>query len=186
MGDDRTPTRVVGDPRRRGPHRAPPMPAAQALPGRHRQDGALAGSRRQPLLHRSTVDRRRRMDEHVSIAAEQFSDPIAYHGEGPVWHSSWPGLRFVDMLAGDIVSLDAAGQQVDRMHLGTVAAAFRPRRGGGTVAAVERGFVLIDPDGTVHHLPELWDDASIRMNEGGCDPQGRFYCGSMAYDLAAP
>jgi sugar lactone lactonase YvrE len=24
------------------------------------------------------------------------------------------------------------------------------------------------------------------MNEGGCDPQGRFYCGSMAYDLAVP
>jgi sugar lactone lactonase YvrE len=22
----------------------------------------------------------------------------------------------------------------------------------------------------------------VRMNEGGCDPDGRFYCGSMAYD----
>ena len=22
------------------------------------------------------------------------------------------------------------------------------------------------------------------MNEGGCDPDGRFYCGSMAYDKA--
>jgi sugar lactone lactonase YvrE len=22
------------------------------------------------------------------------------------------------------------------------------------------------------------------MNDGGCDPQGRFYCGSMAYDAA--
>ena len=21
------------------------------------------------------------------------------------------------------------------------------------------------------------------MNDGDCDPQGRFYCGSMAYDL---
>jgi sugar lactone lactonase YvrE len=126
------------------------------------------------------------MDEHMSITADQFTDPLAYHGEGPVWHPCWPGLRFVDMLAGDIVCLDADGQQIERMHLGSVAAAFRPRRGGGTVAAVERGFILIDPDGAVQYLPELWDDVGIRMNEGGCDPHGRFYCGSMAYDLAVP
>ncbi|MFF5522586.1 SMP-30/gluconolactonase/LRE family protein [Streptomyces coeruleorubidus] len=48
---------------------------------------------------------------------------------------------------------------------------------------VERGFALEDADGTVTHLPALWDDdRGIRMNEGGCDPDGRFYCGSMAYD----
>lgn len=47
---------------------------------------------------------------------------------------------------------------------------------------VERGFALEAPDGTVTHLPELWSDEGIRMNEGGCDPDGRFYCGSMAYD----
>ena len=25
----------------------------------------------------------------------------------------------------------------------------------------------------------------MRMNDGGCDPDGRFYCGSMAYDQSA-
>ena len=25
----------------------------------------------------------------------------------------------------------------------------------------------------------------VRMNEGGCDPNGRFYCGSVAYDQSA-
>ena len=47
---------------------------------------------------------------------------------------------------------------------------------------VERGFALEEPDGTLAALPELWTDSGIRMNEGGCDPDGRFYCGSMAYD----
>jgi sugar lactone lactonase YvrE len=38
-------------------------------------------------------------------------------------------------------------------------------------------------DGNVTHLPALWDDdRGMRMNEGGCDPDGRFYCGSMTYD----
>ena len=32
------------------------------------------------------------------------------------------------------------------------------------------------------HLPELWSGDEIRMNEGGCDPDGRFLCGTMAYD----
>ena len=47
---------------------------------------------------------------------------------------------------------------------------------------VERGFALEDADGTVTPLAELWDDPGVRMNDGGCDPDGRFYCGSMAYD----
>ena len=48
--------------------------------------------------------------------------------------------------------------------------------------AIERGFALEDADGTLRSLGELWTDVGVRMNEGGCDPDGRFYCGSMAYD----
>ncbi|MFC4060268.1 SMP-30/gluconolactonase/LRE family protein [Planomonospora corallina] len=112
---------------------------------------------------------------------EQVTDPIVYHGEGPVWSPRWGGLRWVDMLAGDVMSLAADGT-VTRRHVGDVAAAVRPRRRGGAVIGVERGFALEDADGTVTHLPALWRDHGIRMNEGGCDPDGRFHCGSMAYD----
>ena len=118
------------------------------------------------------------------MAVEQVTGPVAYHGEGPVWYPGWGGLRFVDMLAGDVLSLGADGR-VERRHVGSIAAALRPRRGGGAVIGVARGFALEDPDGTVTALPALWSDAGIRMNEGGCDPDGRFYCGSMAYDQSA-
>jgi sugar lactone lactonase YvrE len=112
---------------------------------------------------------------------EQVTGPVAYHGEGPVWSERWGGLRWVDMLAGDILSLGADGA-VERTHVGTVAAAVRPRRRGGAVIGVERGFALEDADGTLTRLPELWEHDRVRMNEGACDPDGRFYCGSMAYD----
>jgi sugar lactone lactonase YvrE len=115
------------------------------------------------------------------VQAEQVTDPVAYHGEGPVWSDRWGGLRWVDMLAGDILSLAADGA-IDRRHVGNVAAVLRPRRRGGAVIGVERGFVLEDAKGTLTHLGELWSDKNVRMNEGGCDPDGRFYCGSMAYD----
>jgi hypothetical protein len=109
------------------------------------------------------------------------TDPVAFHGEGPVWSERWGVLRWVDMFAGDVLSLTADGA-IDRRHVGGVVAAVRPRRRGGAVIGVERGFALEDADGTLTHLGELWTDDSVRMNEGGCDPDGRFYCGSMAYD----
>ena len=115
------------------------------------------------------------------MRAEQITDPVAFHGEGPVWSPSWGGLRWVDMLAGDVLSLRDDGS-IERRHVGTIAAAIRPRRGGGAVIGVERGFALEAPDGTLTDLPELWSGDAVRMNEGGCDPDGRFYCGSMAYD----
>ncbi|MFR9728297.1 SMP-30/gluconolactonase/LRE family protein [Saccharopolyspora sp. MS10] len=116
------------------------------------------------------------------LRARRLTGPCAEHGEGPVWHPGWPGVRWVDMLAGDVLTLMPDGR-VHRAHVGTVAAALRPRRGGGAVLALERGFALADDELTeVRELGELWTDPRIRMNEGGCDPDGRFYCGSMAYD----
>jgi sugar lactone lactonase YvrE len=115
------------------------------------------------------------------MRAEQLTDPVAYHGEGPVWSERWGGLRWVDMLAGDVLSLGADGV-IERRHVGSIAAALRPRRQGGAVIGVERGFALEDADGTLTHLDPLWTDPGVRMNDGGCDPDGRFHCGSMAYD----
>ena len=116
------------------------------------------------------------------MLALQFTDPVAYHGEGPVWSESWGGLRFVDMLAGDILSVDASGA-VKRMHVGEVAAFVRPRTGGGYVVGLERGIGLADSDDAPPtERVELWTDPKIRMNEGGCAPDGSLYAGSMAYD----
>jgi sugar lactone lactonase YvrE len=117
------------------------------------------------------------------VTPEQLTPAHAYHGEGPVWDASAGVLRWVDMLAGDILTLEADGV-VSRLHVGDVAAAFRPRAGGGLVVAVERGFVLVDEDGRVGPVQRAFEDPDVRMNDGGCDPAGRFFCGSMAYDMA--
>src|SRR4051794_16752380 len=115
------------------------------------------------------------------MRAEPVTDPVAFHGEGPVWSRRWGGLRWVDMLAGDVLQLMDDGG-IHRTHVGEVAAALRPRRGGGAVIGVRRGFALEGPDGSLTRLPEVWSGDDVRMNDGGCDPDGRFYCGSMAYD----
>jgi len=119
-------------------------------------------------------------------SAEQVTKPVAYHAEGPVWFESVSQLRWVDMFDGSVLTLDADGT-VGRQNLSTsVVAAIRPRAQGGCVLALERGFA-IQPDlsePSLTELPRVITRPSTRMNEGACDPDGRFYCGSMAYDAA--
>lgn len=117
------------------------------------------------------------------LAAEQITDVCTHHGEGPVWDAAPGLLHWVDMLRGDVLSMGAAGGLLSRRHVGTVAAALRPRRSGGLVLALERGFAL-DDTRSIRAMPELWTQPTVRMNDGACDPQGRFYCGSMAYDAS--
>lgn len=114
------------------------------------------------------------------MRAVQAAEPVQ-HGEGPVWSESWGGLRFVDLEAGDVLSLLTDGR-VQRRHVGPIAAALRPRCGGGAVIAGERGFIREHVDGSLQPMGDLWTSPRIRMNDGGCDPLGRFYCGTMAYD----
>jgi sugar lactone lactonase YvrE len=118
------------------------------------------------------------------MRAEQLTDACTHHGEGPIWDAANACVRWVDMLNGDVLSLHSPDGHVDRRHVGSVAAAIRPRVNGGFVIAVERGFALLDADSSLLTLPEVWSDPTVRMNDGACDPQGRFYCGSMAYDEA--
>jgi hypothetical protein len=72
------------------------------------------------------------------MRAEQLTDPVAYHGEGPVWSPRWGGLRWVDMLADDTLGLTAGG--VARRHVGRIAAA-QLLQIGGAVAEYENAFV---------------------------------------------
>lgn len=113
--------------------------------------------------------------------ATRLTDSLCYHGEGPHWSDSWGGLRYVDMLAGDYLHLQQDGSVTRTASGSSVVACVRPRRGGGAVLGIEKGFALEDADGTIHPLPDLWDE-DVRMNEGAVAPDGSFLCGSMAYD----
>ena len=117
----------------------------------------------------------------MSTRAERFTEPCTFHGEGPLWDAANDRLLLVDMLAGAVVDVDADGD-TGRRQLTTVAAAIRARRAGGYVLATENRFLLLGPDLIEESaLPPVFTDPLIRMNDGGCDPQGRFYCGTMAY-----
>ncbi len=113
--------------------------------------------------------------------ADRITDSICYHAEGPHWSDTWGGLRWVDMLAGDMLLLAEDGTTRRIPTPSPVVACVRPADSGGAVLALEKGFGLEDADGSIEVLPPLWDE-DVRMNEGAIAPDGSFLCGSMAYD----
>jgi sugar lactone lactonase YvrE len=119
------------------------------------------------------------------IRVDLMLEPVVGHGEGPTWDDVEQSLYWVDMLAGDVLTL--GNGTVTRRHVGKVAAVVRPRVDGGHVVATERSVQVVDKDWlSVRESPDLFDDPRVRLNDGGCDPQGRFFCGSMAYDEVSP
>src|SRR6185503_11432690 len=63
-------------------------------------------------------------------------------------------------------------------HVGAVA----PRAAGGFVAALQDGFWVVG-DGPTRRITSVAEAGpSLRFNDGKCDPAGRFWAGTMAYD----
>lgn len=107
--------------------------------------------------------------------------------EGPRWHEERQELLWVDILGRQMhrgtLSSDGALERVETISLDRHVGAVAPAIGGGYVLAAGPGFLFIDEDGSVHELaqPEV-GRTDVRMNDGACDPQGRFWGGTMAYD----
>lgn len=79
------------------------------------------------------------------MRAERVSDRVSFRGEGPVWWDRWQQLRFVDMFAGDVLTLD--GDRVHRTPVGSpIAAVIRPRLGGGAIVAREHDLAISSRD----------------------------------------
>lgn len=118
------------------------------------------------------------------MRAEQVTAAITFHGEGPVWWPRTNSLVFVDMLAGDIMTLTPSGT-VARVATGSpVAACIRPREHHGAILAGERTFYTCADDSFEYFEP-VTDPVvpeGFRFNDGACDSHGNFWCGTMAYD----
>jgi sugar lactone lactonase YvrE len=120
------------------------------------------------------------------VQAEQITEPLAHHGEGPCWLAASGEVAWVDMLAGRVLVTSPARGTTRVIDVpGPVAAIVRPRAAGGLVVATETSVALLDESDSPTILCEVVREPDVRLNEGGCDPQGRFWCGTMQYDAHA-
>jgi sugar lactone lactonase YvrE len=107
-------------------------------------------------------------------------------GEGPVWDADHDRVLWVDISAGEVHrgTLSAQGVREARvLHLQETVGAVVSARDGELRVAGARRLYRVAPDGAVIPGPELIaDDTASRLNDGGCDPDGRFLVGSLALD----
>lgn len=104
--------------------------------------------------------------------------------EGPCWDVRTARLYFVDILAGQVHAVDPDTGARRSWQLGGPVGAVAPRRAGGWVAAVERGFATFDDEWhrTGPVTPAPGQREGTRFNDGRCDPAGRFWAGTLSYD----
>jgi sugar lactone lactonase YvrE len=110
-------------------------------------------------------------------------------GEGSRWDARRGELLRVDILAGrvyrDEVAENGALISVRTYQVpGTVGAIAPVHDHEGWLLAAGRGFVHLSSDGSLRSLAEV-APAGTRMNDAACDPQGRFWAGTLADDHRA-
>ncbi len=105
-------------------------------------------------------------------------------GEGPVWDSVSKRIIWLDIIAGEIHSYYPEEQKHTTLKTGQMIGAAVLRQSGGLMGALHHGIYEINE--TTGTLTLLKDPESHlpgnRFNDGKCDPQGRFWAGTMSID----
>ena len=118
---------------------------------------------------------------------ELACDSRAEIGEGPIWDERTRRLHWVDIPVGRIHRFAPADGTDEPLDLGQPVGSLALGVRGGIVVALRDGFGLVDAGET--GLTALVDvETNVpgnRMNDGRCDPAGRFWAGTMAWEHTA-
>lgn len=106
-------------------------------------------------------------------------------GESPFWHPQEQRLYWVDIPGRRVARVRVAGLQaqgaVEHWPLQEEPGCIAPVQSGGLVLALRSGIYLARAwGGALHKLVDApYDTGQQRFNDGRCDPQGRFWAGSL-------
>ncbi|MHB8301737.1 MAG: SMP-30/gluconolactonase/LRE family protein [Acidobacteriaceae bacterium] len=102
-------------------------------------------------------------------------------GESPVWHPGEQRLYWIDIQGKQIHRFDPAARNNESFDLPEIVTCIQLRASGGLVLTLKKNFAFYDP--ATNRLQKLAgveaDLPENRFNDGKCDPQGRFWAGTM-------
>lgn len=116
------------------------------------------------------------------VAIERVGDVVSTLGECPVWNSEESALYWEDIEGRVIHRFDSATDSFERRDL--------PGRPGSFAQSPQRGTLTVAMDTSLVHLDWATGDTDTvlqiedptngnRLNDGRCDPSGRFVVGTM-------
>ena len=122
-------------------------------------------------------------DSRVSV----FRAIPAELGEGVMWHPSRQSLFWIDIMGRAVFETRLEAQTTRRLPLEQYVGAVIPTSDGGLVAALHEGIYRLDPDtGATNPLarPAGHNPKLVRFNDAKCDPRGRLWAGTLAFNNA--
>jgi sugar lactone lactonase YvrE len=111
-------------------------------------------------------------------------------GEGPFWDGDRSRVLWVDINAGTVHAGTLSKQGVSHetvLRVPETVGAVVCSREGELLVAGARQLYIVSPNGALSPGPEILPErVASRLNDGACDPAGRFLVGSLALDVRAP
>jgi len=112
---------------------------------------------------------------------EMYSSVSSALGESPIWVARENSIYWIDIIGRKLHSRRWSKDEVLTKEFKTQLSCIVPRERGGFVLATEDGLSFWDANSD---QPEVFAHPEIglpnnRYNDGACDPQGRFWIGSM-------
>ena len=124
------------------------------------------------------------------MQAELIVDARNAVGESPVWVPEENSLYWVNIPSGGLQRWNASNGKIQGWEAPEMLACIARHQDGGWVAGMESGFFRLHPhdDGSLDS--ELCASVEhsrtdMRLNDGRCDRQGRFWAGSMVLNMGA-
>jgi sugar lactone lactonase YvrE len=125
-------------------------------------------------------------NDRGDVEVELARDLQAELGEGPVWDPGGGVLYSVDILRGRVHAfIPATGTLRTYCLAQSVGAVALTERGTDLILAMRDGFARLDLNTeSLCVVAEVEADRPhLRMNDGKCDPAGRFWAGTLALDV---
>lgn len=105
-------------------------------------------------------------------------------GEGPIWDSDKRVLWWIDVLGSELYAFDPANGSNRTWNTGRHVGTVVPWTETHVLLALRDGIGSLELETgqvTIHNDPEF-NLLGNRFNDGKCDPAGRLWAGTMAYD----
>ncbi|MDQ0298033.1 sugar lactone lactonase YvrE [Salibacterium salarium] len=120
----------------------------------------------------------------MSKEASLVVDEKALLGEGPSWDDRKNVLYWVDIMGENIHCYHPESQKNQTIAVGQHPGAVVVHQSNELIAAMQHGFYFVDfEQGTWKAIVDPEENIpNNRFNDGKCDPAGRFWAGTMAYD----
>lgn len=120
----------------------------------------------------------------VELSVDVVCDVHAGTAEGPLWDERRQELVWTDIPGECIHFTDLASGKDSTVDVGTRVGCVVPRTSGGFALGACQEFLLYERDdlSVVTERVRITGETLVRVNDGKCDPYGRFFAGTAAQD----